>query len=103
MKNLDSDNLQEVVQQHDKLFVQYGAEWCGACKIMKPQVTDIEGNYEGIEFIYVDAEKNPQSRQLATVDNLPTFAVFEKGEFKKQVQASLLPPVKRLLDEIASN
>jgi hypothetical protein len=32
----------------------------------------------------VDAEKLPESRKLATVDNLPTFAAFEGGVLKNR-------------------
>ena len=103
MKNLEADNLTEVLAQHDKVFVQYGASWCGACQLIKPKVQELEKDYSDVEFIYVDAEKFPESRKLATVDNLPTFAFFKKGEFQKQVQASVIYGVKDLLNAVAGN
>ena len=37
MTELTQDNLQEVVAANPLVFVQFGAGWCGNCKIMKPK------------------------------------------------------------------
>ena len=37
MTELTQDNLQEVVAANPLVFVQFGAVWCGNCKIMKPK------------------------------------------------------------------
>ena len=74
---LTGDTLQQIVQENDKVMVQYGATWCGNCRIMKPKFKKLAAENEDIPFYYVDAEKFPESRKLATVDNLPTFAAFE--------------------------
>lgn len=57
--------------------------------------------HEKITFVVVDAEKNPQSRNLAKVDNLPTFASFQNGKLKDQVQTNKFEKLKNLVDEIA--
>ena len=72
---LTGDTLQQIIQENDKVMVQYGATWCGNCRIMKPKFKKLAAENEDIPFYYVDAEKFPESRKLATVDNLPTFAL----------------------------
>ena len=52
-------------------------------------------------FVLVDAEKFPNSRNLATVDNLPTFATFKSGQFENQVQTNKFDVLKSLVDEVA--
>ncbi|MXV37301.1 thioredoxin [Flavobacteriaceae bacterium Ap0902] len=99
MKELDQDNLQEVLSENPNVFVQYGAGWCGNCKIMKPKFKKFARDTEGAEFIYVDAEKFPESRKLAKVDNLPTFAYFKNGEVQKQVQTNKADVLKTFIDE----
>ena len=56
MIELTEDNLQEYLLQHDKVIVQFGATWCGACKIMKPRVKKVAAENTDIVFIYADAE-----------------------------------------------
>ena len=64
---LTEDNLQQIVSENDKVMVQYGATWCGNCRIMKPKFKKLASENDEIPFYYVDAEKLPESRKLATV------------------------------------
>ena len=54
-------------------------------------------------FVMVNAEKFPESRQLADVSNLPTFATFKNGQLLNQTQTNKFEKLKDLVDEIASN
>lgn len=97
---LTEDNLQKIVSENEKVMVQYGATWCGNCRIMKPKFKKLAAENEDIPFFYVDAEKLPESRKLATVDNLPTFAAFEGGVLKNQVQSNQAESLNNLFAEI---
>ncbi|MFD2697014.1 thioredoxin family protein [Mesonia sediminis] len=103
MKELDQDNLQEIVNSNNRVVVQYMAGWCGNCRLMKPKFKKLAQEHEDTTFILVNAEKFPESRKLAKVDNLPTFATFKDGEFVNQVQTNKLEPLKALVDEVTSN
>lgn len=85
---LAEDTLQAILKDNDKVVVQYGASWCGNCRIMKPKFKKLASENENIPFLYVDAEKLPESRKMAKVDNLPTFAIFRNGELVDQVQSN---------------
>ncbi|ROI14296.1 thioredoxin family protein [Epilithonimonas hominis] len=97
---LTGDTLQQIIQENDKVMVQYGATWCGNCRIMKPKFKKLAAENEDIPFYYVDAEKFPESRKLATVDNLPTFAAFEGGSLKNQVQTNQAESLNNLFSEL---
>ncbi len=103
MIDLESDSLEEFVKENEKVIVQYGAGWCGNCRMIKPKFKNLAKENEGISFVYVDAEKFPNSRKLANVSNLPTFASFVKGELVKQTQGNKIELVKELVDEITSH
>ena len=97
---LTEDNLQKIVSENNKVMVQYGASWCGNCRIMKPKFKKLASENDAIPFYYVDAEKLPESRKLATVDNLPTFAAFEGGVLKNQVQTNQADSLNVLFSEL---
>ncbi|SDS51638.1 Thioredoxin [Formosa sp. Hel1_31_208] len=103
IKELEQDNLSEVISQNDTVIVQYSAGWCGNCRIMKPKFKKLATENETITFIMADAEKFPESRQLATVDNLPTFATFKNGDFVNQTQTNKFDVLKDLVNEVTSN
>ncbi len=100
---LDQDNLKEIIDSNDRVLVQFSASWCGNCRIMKPKFKKLSNETDGAMFVMVDAEKFPESRRLADVTNLPTFAAFEKGQFVKQVQTNKFESLKELVDEVTTN
>ncbi len=103
MQELNQDNLQDIVNTNDVVIVQYAASWCGNCRIMKPKFKKLASENENATFVIVDAEKFPESRKMATVDNLPTFATFKNGGFINQVQTNKFDVLKELVDEVTNN
>jgi len=100
---LEQDNLKEIIAENQNVVVQYSATWCGNCRIMKPKFKKEALENEEITFVLADAERFPESRKLAKVDNLPTFATFVDGQFKNQVQTNKYDILKDLISEITSN
>lgn len=103
LQELEQDNLATIVHDHDIVFVQYAATWCGNCKIMKPKFKKLASENENIPFVIVDAEKLPESRKLANVSNLPTFAAFKSGKLVNQVQTNKLDALTQLVNEVTNN
>jgi len=100
---LVKDNLNEIISNNETVIVQYSASWCGNCRIMKPKFKKLASENETVEFLMVDAEKYPESRKMAKVDNLPTFATFKNGIFINQVQTNKFDLLKELVDEVTNN
>ena len=100
VQELNQDNLAEIVSENSKVVVQYSATWCGNCRIMKPKFKKLASENENATFIIVDAEKFPESRKLANVSNLPTFATFVDGKFVNQTQTNKFDVLKDLVNEV---
>ena len=103
VKELEQDNLKEIVAENGTVVVQYMAGWCGNCRVMKPKFKKLAGEHQQTTFLMVDAEKFPESRKMANVNNLPTFATFKNGSLINQVQTNKFELLKDLVDEVASN
>lgn len=100
---LTEDKLDGVLASNKKVMVQYGAGWCGNCKITKPKFKRLAEENSDIEFVYVDAEKLPNSRKFADVSNLPTFAGFVDGNLVKQTQGNKVEVIQEVLAEVCNN
>jgi thiol-disulfide isomerase/thioredoxin len=100
---LSEDNLDAVLADNEIVMVQYSAGWCGNCRLMKPKFKRLSGENETIAFVVADAEKFPNSRKLANVSNLPTFAAFKNGQLVNQVQTNKEDMLKSLIDEVTGN
>ena len=103
MVELKDDSLQQLIADEQDVIVQFSAGWCGNCRVMKPKFKKLATETEGFKFVIVDAEKFPESRKMANVDNLPTFATFKDGKFVNQVQTNKFELLKELVDEVTSN
>jgi thiol-disulfide isomerase/thioredoxin len=97
---IEQDNLAEVIAKNETVLVQFSATWCGNCRIMKPKFKKLAAENETIPFLIVDAEKFPESRKLANVDNLPTFAAFKNGVLVNQTQTNKLEVLTELVNEV---
>lgn len=98
---LEQDNLQELVANNQKVAVQFSASWCGNCRIMKPKFKKMATEKEDVTFVIVDAEKFPESRKLANVSNLPTFAIFNGGALVDETQTNKADVLAELVNKLA--
>ena len=100
---LNEDTLQNLISENQKVVVQYSASWCGNCRIMKPKFKKMATENEAITFVLVDAENLPESRKLANVSNLPTFATFVNGKLLNETQTNKAEILAELVNEIVAN
>lgn len=100
VQELSQDNLAEIVAGNKTVVVQYSAGWCGNCRIMKPKFQKLSSENEAVVFVIADAEKFPESRKLADVSNLPTFAAFVDGKMINQTQTNKFEVLKDLVNEV---
>ena len=97
---LNDDTLKNVVESNAKVAVQFSASWCGNCRIMKPKFKKLAAENDAIIFVIIDAENAPESRKLANVSNLPTFATFVNGKLVNETQTNKSEVLVDLITEI---
>ena len=100
--DIDDSNVKENLNQNEKVIVKYYAGWCGSCRLIKPKYKRLSNDerFENIAFLDVDAEHNPETRNLAGVKNLPFFAIFKNGEFVEGVSTSKEEGIVELLEKL---
>ena len=100
---LAEDNFQTLLNENKTVVVQYTAGWCGNCRVMKPKFKRFAAENENVAFVLIDAEKFPDARKFANVNNLPTFASFKNGVLLNQVQTNKEDVLKNLINEATVN
>jgi thioredoxin 1 len=82
VQTLNDADLERALEENNKVVVKFFADWCGSCKLFTPKFQRLsnDARFQGVSFVNVNAETNPEARKKAGVDNLPFFATFKNGE-----------------------
>jgi thioredoxin 1 len=75
----------------------FDANWCGACRAMKPVVAQLQG--EGFDIREVDVDKNRADAMRFSVHSIPTFILVRDGQEVRRGHAgrkrATIVPLKR--------
>jgi len=96
------DDFKQLLSKNEKVVVKYYAEWCGSCRLFAPKFKRLalDDRFEGVTFIDVNAEENPEARKLGNVTNLPTFATFENGKLVTSIASNKEEAVVELINKL---
>jgi thioredoxin 1 len=90
-----ADNIKNVSEKDFKanvldaalpVLVDFGAMWCGPCKMIEPLVVELAGEYKDrMDFAKVNVDEAPKVASSYNVMSLPTLIVFKGGKPLEQV------------------
>lgn len=70
--------------------MDFYADWCGPCQIVKPRVKEIEEQYKGkLKVLYIDVDEHTSLAQELGVMSLPSILFFRDGELVDGLQGTV--------------
>lgn len=85
-------------------FVDFYADWCGPCVVMKPVIEELEKDLAGdVEIKKIDVDQNQEEASKYGVMSIPTYLILKDGkEVDRFVGVTSKEVIKHKLSKHAS-
>ena len=80
---INETNFENEVLKSDKpVVVDFGADWCGPCKMLAPALEEIAAEHTGVIVAKVNVDENSVLAAQFGIQSIPTLLYFAGGELK---------------------
>jgi thioredoxin 1 len=78
---ITAKELQEKIDNGEKIIVEFWAPWCGPCRMMKPIFEKVAtSNDTDVQMYTMDIENNKDFALSIGIRSIPTTKLFNKNE-----------------------
>jgi thioredoxin 1 len=80
---LNKENFKKEVNLCDKpVIVDFFADWCGPCQMMKPVFSELseDKDFSEVKFAKINISENEEIADIYLVQGIPTLLVLKKGQ-----------------------
>lgn len=91
--------INQAKEENKKLVVDFYADWCGPCKMLKPVLEEYSTKHANDTMVYkINADQSQDILAQYGVMSLPTLIVFQNGaESKRSVGYAPLEKIEEII------
>ena len=79
-----AEHLEELLEEHPVVLVDFYADWCGPCKMLAPTVAEIAAETDAT-VLKVDIDAHQDLAAEYQVQGVPTLYLFGNGEVEERM------------------
>ena len=76
---------EKVLKNEKPVFVDFYADWCGPCQMMKPILEEAANENPDVDFVAVDIEEAEMTAAKYGVMSIPNMVLFKNGEVADRI------------------
>lgn len=104
VQEIDSESFKKEVEESElPVIIDFFADWCMPCQMMKPVFEELSKEFEGkMKFVKVNTDNAPDISQRYDINGIPCLVVTKKGEEVKRFtgfmpKEALKPKIEELI------
>ncbi len=75
------ENFATLTNSATPTLIDFSAEWCGPCKMMKPILEQVKsGMGEEVRIFKIDVDRNPEIAAQLQIQGVPTLILYQNGK-----------------------
>lgn len=76
-------DFNNIIKSRIPVLVDFSAEWCGPCKMMKPVLEQLKSSMgDKIRIIKIDVDRNRELAVKYNIRSVPSLMLFQEGSIK---------------------
>jgi len=85
--SINKDNFEsEVLNETKTVLVDFNADWCGPCRMLKPVLDELSNERDDYKFVSVNIDDEEELSDKYQVSSIPCLVVLKDGkEIKRSV------------------
>ncbi len=102
MEFTDQNFATEVLKAKGVVVVDFWAEWCEPCQMLKPVIEELAKEYQGKAKIgKLNVDENPNTATQFGVMSIPTVKIFKDGQIVEDLMG--IQPKELIKEKIEQN
>ena len=83
---VNQDNFdKEVLEESKTVLVDFNADWCGPCQMLKPILEEISNEITDCKFVSINCDDNFELSQKYDVKSIPCLILIKNGQEEKRM------------------
>ena len=89
---------EEVLKSENLVVVDFWAEWCGPCRMLKPVLDELSQDYDDVKIVGIDVDTYPNIAASQSIRGIPTIGFYKKGIMVDRIVGAV--PKSRIKEKI---
>ena len=80
VKNITGESFaKEVLQSDVPVLVDFYADWCGPCKMLRPTLEELSGERSDVQVAAINIDDDPELADAYGISSIPCVILFKNG------------------------